>query len=139
MSTWNPVRGAFASNRPLLGPVLLATAGLVVGFSIARLLPNHTATAQRLTGTITWSNDDTRTILFDADGSDPTDSQEYSVVGEHWFDAAGTEHTGGYPSCLVAHGGDPVRTDRRHVELGFIHQTGSTHAPQIAVAVRCFD
>ncbi|MEU8075194.1 hypothetical protein AB0B31_07065 [Catellatospora citrea] len=107
----------------------------MTGFALGRLLPDHTVTPKRLTGTVIWSNDETRKIAFDADGDEPTNF--YSVVGEYWIDANGMEYAGGYPSCLSGQQHDPVRSDRRRVELGVIYHDGSDHAPDIAVTVHC--
>ncbi|WP_410813884.1 hypothetical protein [Micromonospora sp. 067-2] len=124
-------------QRPQLAVLaVLVVPGLVIGFALGRLLPDHTVTPKRLTGTVTWSNEETSQIAFDADGDEPV--MFYSVVGESWTDAIGTPHVGGYPSCLSGRREDPVRSDRRRVELGVIYQEGSEHAPDIAVAVHCF-
>ncbi|MFC4019463.1 hypothetical protein ACFOW4_16180 [Micromonospora sp. GCM10011542] len=133
----------WSSIRPLLGQhprrlqlVLLVALGLVAGFALGRLLPDDTVTPKRLTGTVTWSNEESSEIEFDADGDEPT--RFYSVVGRHWIDANGTRHSGGYPSCLSGQQDDPVRSDRRRVELGVIYQESYDLAPDIAVSVRCF-
>nr|WP_146218327.1 hypothetical protein [Micromonospora acroterricola] len=116
--------------------VLLVALGIVTGFALGRLLPDDTVTPKRLTGTVTWSNEEFSQIAFDADGDEPTGF--YSVVGSHWIDANGTRHSGGYPSCLSGQQDDPVRSDRRRVELGVIYQESYDLAPDIAVSVRCF-
>ena len=121
----------------LLGIAGGATLGLVTGFALGRILPADTVTPEPLAGTVTWSNGETRKIAFVTDGD--TGTRYYSVVGEYWIDANGSPHAGGYPSCLSGQQNNPVRTDRRRVELGVIYQTGSDHAPDIAVAVHCLD
>ncbi|WP_346121458.1 hypothetical protein [Micromonospora coerulea] len=136
MSQWSSIRRLIGQHPRRLQLALLVALGLVTGFALGRLLPDHTVTPKRLTGTVTWSNQETSTIWFDADGDEPTRS--YSVVGEYWIDANGGRHVGGYPSCLSGQQDDPVRSDRRRVELGVIHPEDYDPAPDIAVTVRCF-
>ncbi|MFI2646428.1 hypothetical protein [Micromonospora fulviviridis] len=63
----------------------------------------------------------------DADGDEPTNS--YLVVGENWIDANGGRHVGGFPGCLSGQQDDPVRSDRRRVELGSSTRRTATLLP----------
>lgn len=118
---------------------MLLIVGLAAGYVIGRLVSTSTVTPERFTGTVTWSNSDSHAILFDADGEDPTERPEYTVVGEYWFDSTGAPHSGGYPECLSGTSSDAVRTDERRVELGVILQDDSDLSAQIAVAVQCLN
>jgi hypothetical protein len=65
----------------------------------------------------------------------------YSVIGD-WVDAAGTFHGSGpdYPTCLSSRPNDPVRTDRRRIEMEALHQgDGGAQKHHFAVSVRCLD
>jgi hypothetical protein len=123
--------------RRHLRSALLVTLGLVIGIGAAWLWPKATVTPERLTGTVTWSNQDTHSILFEADGGAAGKTQQYAVVGDDWTDVTGIDHSGGYPDCLSAQRSDTVRTDRRHVELGAIYPTLDDGVGQIAVSVQC--
>ena len=93
----------------------------------------HTATAETLTGTVTWSNAEDRLIAFEADGvtPDPLDGDTvYHVVG----DAANV------PPCLVVRGGEVTREDRRRVRLQAIHQDlGGPQQVHVALSLQCLD
>lgn len=138
-------RTLVVSLRRYLPSALLVAAGLVLGFVLAWLLRDpHTATTERLTGTVTWSNEETRLIAFEVDGEvrDPLRGDTfYSVIGD-WIDAGGTFHGSGrdYPTCLAGRPDEPVRTDRRRIELEALHRdTGGSQKHHIAVSVRCLD
>ena len=93
----------------------------------------HTATAERLTGTVSWSNQEARLIAFQEDGEprDPEGDQAfYNVIADDL----------NFPSCLVGSPGDPVRQDQRRVELEAVHQ-GFDGPQQVhfAVSVRCLE
>jgi hypothetical protein len=121
-----------------LRSALLVAVGLAVGLGAAWVWPNHTATPERLMGTVTWSNAESRRILFEVDGRGDG-YREYSVLADNWVDATGTRHSRGYPDCLAAKAGEFVRTDRRRVELGAISNEADDTVRQIALSVRCFD
>jgi hypothetical protein len=134
-----------APLRRYLPSALLVAVGLMIGLALAWLLRDpHTATAERLTGTVTWSNEETRLIAFELDGEvrDPLRGDTfYSVIGD-WVDAAETIHGSGtgYPTCLAGRPNDPVRTDRRRIEMEALHQdTGAPQNHHFAVSVRCLD
>lgn len=131
--------------RRCLPPVLFTLLGLAAGVMLVVLLRDpHTATAQRLTGTVVWSNEETRLIAFEADGAVPDPRRgetHYWVLGD-WVDAAGTLHGSAstYPTCLAGVPDDPVRTDRRRVQLEVIDwDTGGVQKQHIAASVRCLD
>ena len=121
--------------------VLLAALG--VGFATARFTHDpHTATAEPLTGTVTWSNEQTRRFTFEADGEtrDPLDgSPPYHLATDMWTDTDGTIRAdGSYPSCLAGLPDEPVTTDRHRMRLEVIHQSyGGPQRTHIAVAVHC--
>jgi hypothetical protein len=99
----------------------------------------HTATPEPLTGTVIWSNDDTRRIVVKVDGRDDG-TREYPVAAQQWTGPDGTTHTRGYPSCLAGHAGDPVRTDLRRVAIEVVHLNLDENQTQpLVVTVTCFD
>jgi hypothetical protein len=93
----------------------------------------HTATAEQLRGTVTWSNAEDRIIAFEADGEvrDPLDGATiYHVISDEL----------NYPSCLAGRPNDAVRDDRRRVEIDAIHQKfDGPQRSNYAVSVRCLD
>jgi hypothetical protein len=113
--------------------------GYLAGFSHER----HSARGVVLSGTVTWSNEDTRLIAFDTDGvvRDPKDGEAiFSVAADDWEDATGTFHSGGYPTCLASEVDRPVSTDRHRVELTVIDwDTGGVQPVRIAVQIHCLD
>ncbi|WP_433114707.1 hypothetical protein [Micromonospora sp. CA-246542] len=123
----------------------LVAVGLIGGFGAAKLGDEpHTAKAELLVGTVTWSNDETRSIAFAEDGAlrNPLDGDTiYSVIAESWQDARGTLHNDGtYPTCLVGEENEPASADRRRVELEVLHRdTGGDQPQHIAVHVHCLD
>ncbi|MFC7483487.1 hypothetical protein ACFQX7_30570 [Luedemannella flava] len=89
-------------------------------------------------GTVIFSNDDTRLIVFEADGNRRAD-REYFVAAAYWTDETGRRHRGGFPSCLTSPAQDPVRTDHRRVAIdAFLVTDSEADRPQIAVGVHCF-
>ncbi|MBF9134596.1 hypothetical protein I0C86_37555 [Plantactinospora sp. S1510] len=145
MSSLTYSRTLVAPLRRYLPSALLVAVGLVVGLALAWLSRDpHTATTERLTGTVIWSNEETRLIAFEVDGEvrDPLRGDTfYSVVGD-WVDAAGTSHGSGaeYPTCLAGRPDEPVRTDRRRIEVEALHQgVGGEQKQHFAVSVRCLD
>jgi hypothetical protein len=114
------------------------------GYRIGLSRERHSATAMVLTGTVTWSNAETRLIAFETDGRvrepDAGDTV-YAVLTHGWQDAAGTFHSDGtYPSCLAGDAGDPVSSDRHRVELTVIDgDTGAVQPVHVAIHVRCLD
>jgi len=97
-----------------------------------------------LTGTVFWSNEQTRLIAFDTDGvvRRPNDGDTvYDVVAEGWQDAEGTIHSGGpYPTCLAGGKDDPVSMDRHRVELTVVdYDQGGAQPVHVAVGVHCLD
>ncbi len=88
----------------VIAVVIAGLGGYLVGLSRDR----HSAIAVVLTGTVTWSNEETRLIAFETDGvvRDANDGDTiYSVLGNGWEDAEGTIHVDGtYPTCLARKG-----------------------------------
>ncbi|MET0423020.1 MAG: hypothetical protein ABW046_04060 [Actinoplanes sp.] len=126
--------------RWLLGALLFAL-GAGGGLAYDRLTQDpHSATAEQLTGTVTWSNAETRMIAFEADGEvrDPLlGDTMYHVVGE-WEDATGTILGTDFPACLAGPAGDPVSTQRRRISIDAIHRDyGGPQKMNVAVYVRC--
>lgn len=123
----------------------LVAVGLIGGFGAAKLGDDpHTAKPELLVGTVTWSNDETRSIAFAEDGAlrNPLDGDTiYSVIAESWQDARGTLHNEGtYPTCLVGEENEPASVDRHRVELEVLHRdTGGASPQHIAVHVHCLD
>jgi HEAT repeat protein len=126
------LQGRITPLRPYLLLTFAVVVGLVAGIGLAWLFRDpHTAAAERLVGTVTWSNADDRIIAFEADGEirDPLLGDTiYSVISDQ----------ANYPACLTGRADDPVRDDRRRVELDAIHQDhGGPQKSHIAVSVRC--
>jgi hypothetical protein len=121
--------------------VLLAAAG--VGFATARLTDDpHTATGHQVTGTVTWSNEQTRLFAFEADGEVPdplAGDTSYRLATDMWTDTDGTIRAdGSYPACLAGLEDEPVTTDRHRMRLEVIHQSfGGPQKTHFAVAVSC--
>ncbi len=118
---------------------LLVSLGLAVGIGAAWLWPDATVTPKWLTGTVVWSSQENRRILFEADSRPAGRSDEYAVVGDDWTDATGVDHSRGYPDCLSAQGPDTIRTDRRRVRLGAVYPKLDRAVAQIAVSVHCLE
>ncbi|GAA3344911.1 hypothetical protein GCM10020358_50010 [Amorphoplanes nipponensis] len=122
---------------------LIATFG--VGFATAWFTRDpHAATAERLTGTVTWSNEQTQLFTVEADGArrEPADDATvYRLADDEWTDRSGTIRAdGSYPECLAGTPGEPVTEDRHRVELEVVHRDfGGSHRTHLAVAVRCLD
>ncbi|UQU65774.1 hypothetical protein COUCH_05495 [Couchioplanes caeruleus] len=91
----------------------------------------HTAKPEHLVGVVDWSNQSTNTISFRADGQPPTGEQVfYRVVSS----------TTDYPGCLVGNGSDPVRQDKRRVELDTVRADyGGKQPVRIAMSLLCKD
>lgn len=130
-----------ASDPP--GPPLRRSIGLVVLGVAVGLIPvflrdGDTASPEPAYGTVIWSNQETRRILFEPEDK-PSEQREILVVAAHWQDEQGQGHGRGYPGCLTADGTtDPVRTDRRKVEIATIRiDDDETQMPELAVTVRC--
>lgn len=126
-----------------LGLALVAV-GSIAGFSVARLSEDrHTAEPQRHTGTVTWSNEQSRLMAFETDGvrRDPAaDDTIYSVIADSWQDAGGTLHVDGtYPTCLVGNRDDPVSSDRHRAEIEVLHEETGGRPQHIAIHVHCLD
>ncbi|WP_146752854.1 hypothetical protein [Micromonospora saelicesensis] len=122
----------------------LVAVGLIGGFGAAKLADDpHTAKPELLVGTVTWSNDETRSIAFEEDGAlrGPLDGDTiYSVIAESWQDVRGTlHHDGTYPTCLVDEENEPDSTDRHRVELEVLHRDTGARPQHIAVHVHCLD
>ncbi|GAB1644092.1 hypothetical protein KRMM14A1259_45150 [Krasilnikovia sp. MM14-A1259] len=95
-----------------LRPVLVGV-GIGAAFVLVWLARDeHTARPELLSGTVIWSNEETRRNVVEVGGRD-NGTREYYVAAQQWTDADGTVQSHGYPSCPVAHPGDPIRTDRR--------------------------
>ncbi|MEU5563507.1 hypothetical protein [Micromonospora musae] len=125
------------------GVVVAVIAGLG-GYGIGLSRERHSATAVVLTGTVTWSNEETRLIAFETDGvvRKPNDGDTiYSVLTDDWQDVAGTLRSDGtYPTCLAGKSDDPVSMDHHRAELTVIDwDTGGAQSMHVAVRVRCLD
>ena len=130
---------SFSSTRAFATPVrrFATCAGLVVVGVLAgaaltwHARDPHTAAPELLTGTVPWSNDETRLIAFQADGEPPDpegDQTFYHVVADQL----------NFPVCLVGRPDDPVREDPRRVELEAVHQgVDGRRQVHFAVSVRC--
>jgi hypothetical protein len=123
---------------------LVAIVTGVSGYLIGSSRERHAAVAVVLTGTVTWSNEDTRLIAVERDGvvRRPDDGDTiYSVLIDDWQDAEGTVHADNiYPTCLASEDDSPVSVDRHHVELTVIDgDTGSAQHLHVAVRIRCLD
>ncbi|HEY0001399.1 MAG TPA: hypothetical protein VGB74_13150 [Actinoplanes sp.] len=125
--------GAFhtPARRISIGVGLLLVGALVGGLLTWHFRDRHTASAERLTGTVSWSNQLTRLIAFQKDGKprDPEGDQTfYHVIADDQ----------NFPPCLVGRPDDPVREDRRRVELDALHQRfDGPQRVHFAVSVRC--
>ncbi|MEU8261450.1 hypothetical protein AB0C02_12625 [Micromonospora sp. NPDC048999] len=124
----------------VIAAVIAGLGGYWVGLSRER----HSATAVVLTGTVTWSNAETRLIAFEADGvvSKPDDGDSvYSVLTDSWQGVEGTIHSDGtYPTCLGGGESHPVSTDHHRAELTVIDwDTGGAQWMHVAVRIRCLD
>ena len=124
----------------------LVAIGVIVGLQWARLADDpHTATTETITGTVIWSNEETRLIAFEEDGvvrGQLDGDTHYAVIADNWEDVTGTWHSGGitYPTCLAGTPGDPVSMDRHRVQLDVLHRPlPGDHVDHIAVHVRCLD
>jgi hypothetical protein len=132
---------AFSGARAFATParrLSTCAALLIVGVLAGGLLTwhfrdPHTASAELLTGTVSWSNQETRLIAFHADGEprDPEGDQTfYNVLPDDL----------NFPSCLVGGPGGPVREDPRRVELEAIHQGfDGERKVHFAVTLRCLE
>jgi hypothetical protein len=121
-------------RRTLLYLGLAFVVGCLVGFVAAQLTRDtHSATAESLTGTVTWSNQNDRLIAFEADGEkrNPLDGQVlYHVISDEL----------NFPSCLIGTASDPVRLDPRRITLEAIHRDfGGPQQTHVAMSVRCLD
>jgi hypothetical protein len=130
--------------RPYILSAVLLASGLVLGVALAWLLRDpYTAKAERLAGTVTWSNQESRMIAFEADGQihDPLKGDTIYFVTGGWLDASGIEHISAeYPACLAGKPGEPVTEVRHRITLDAIHQdTGGPQRNNIAVFVHCLD
>jgi hypothetical protein len=144
MSLPTPVPTLAGRMRQYLPSALLLALGLVIGLAVAWLLHDpHTAAAERLTGTVTWSNQETRLIAFTFDGEvrDPLDGDTFYYVAGDWEDAEGTIHgSAEFPNCLAGQPDVPASMDRHRIELEAIHQHhGGQQKTHIAVFLRCLD
>ncbi|MEV8511089.1 hypothetical protein [Dactylosporangium sp. NPDC051484] len=132
-------------RRRVVAVIGLLAAGVVLGAGGVWLADDpHVARTERLVGTVTWSNAQTRLIAFQADGErrDPLEGDViYSIVADEWQDATGTFHAGStYPSCLAGGANDPVSNDHHRVELDVLHRsTGGPQLQHIAVHAHCLD
>ena len=122
------------SRRKLLYLGLAFVVGGSAGFVASQLTRDtHSATAESLTGTVTWSNQNDRLIAFEADGEErnPLDGQVlYHVISDEL----------NFPDCLIGAAGDPVRLDRRRVALDAVHRDyGGLQQTHIAMSVRCLN
>ncbi|WP_223256143.1 hypothetical protein [Micromonospora endophytica] len=110
------------------------------GYRAGLLRDRHSATGVVLTGMITWSNEESRRVVFETDGvvRDPDDGDAvYSIVAHDWEDAAGTIHAdGSYPTCLA----EAASPAGHRAELTVIDwDAGGAQRVHVAVRVRCLD
>src|SRR3954469_23001257 len=85
---------------------LLTMGALIGGLLTWHYRDPHGASIERLTGAVSWSNQETRLIAFQQDGEpqNPEDGQTfYNVIIDDL----------NFPTCLVGSPGDPIRQDRR--------------------------
>jgi hypothetical protein len=119
----------FRRAAPLIS---LLVAGLLIGAAGVLLVRDtHTAEPELLTGTVTWSNSETRMIAFEEDGveRDP-------LLGDTIYQLAGSGID--LPECLATTGEDRTREDRRRVEVNAIHADfGGPQQVHVALNVRC--
>jgi hypothetical protein len=121
------------------------TLGFAAGVATERQATRdrHAATAAVLTGTVTWSNNRTRLLVFEQDGVVRNPSQGdvvYYVIAQSWQDAQGNYFGGTYPECLASKDGSELSTDRRRVALTAIDwATGGAQDLHVAVEVHCLD
>ena len=133
-----------ASMRPYLFYTSLIAVGAVGALTVAWLTRDpHTATTERLTGTVTWSNSDTRMFAFttDEEADNPTAGDAiYHVLGD-WEDTQGTAHgSESFPTCLAGKPGDAVNIERRSVAIVAVRSSlGGPQKTNIAVLVRCLE
>jgi hypothetical protein len=95
--------------------VVLTGTGVAGGLAIGSLVHDtHTATTERLTGTVIWSNAETRLIAFETDGQirDPLSGDTFYHVTGQWQNTAGTMLGDGFPDCLAGSDG-PVSSQHR--------------------------
>ena len=119
------------ARRIAAGVGLLVVGGLIGGLLTWHFRDRHTAAAERLTGTVSWSNQETRLIAFRADGEPrrPDGDQTFYIVVADELN---------YPGCLVGSLDDPVRQDRRRVEVDAVHQSfDGERRVHVALSVRC--
>ncbi|MFU8875435.1 hypothetical protein [Micromonospora sp. SL4-19] len=129
---------------PIAFSLALVAVGVLGGVGATTLVHDpYTARTEVLVGTVTWSNDQTRLIAFEEDGTtrSPLDGDTiYAVIADTWEDANGTIHASGtYPTCLAGEGDDPVSMDRHRVRLEVLHRDTGGQPQHIAVNVRCLD
>lgn len=129
--------------RSLVVAIAAGLAGLAGGFGLGRWSDDpHTATAEQVTGTVVWSNEQDRIFMFETDGEvrKPSDGHTiYYVVRGDWTGIDGKLNPG-YPSCLASKGDHPVSEDRHRLTLTVIHRdTGGRQAQNIATHIHCLD
>jgi hypothetical protein len=114
---------------PLAGLLL---AGLLIGAAAVVLFRDaHTAEPELLTGTVIWSNSESRMIAFEQDGV-----ERDRLAGDTIYQLAGSGAD--LPECLLTTGDDKTRQDRRRVEVNAIHADyGGPQQVHVALNVRC--
>jgi hypothetical protein len=133
-----------ASMRRYLVYASLIAVGAASALTVAWMTRDpHTATTERLAGTVTWSNAETRMFALNADGepTDPSDSDTiYHVLGD-WEDAEGTSYgSESFPTCLAGKVGDAVSIEPRRIELDAVRSSlGGPQKTNIAVFIRCLE
>lgn len=147
---WAQAETRFGRNRAIVGlgaalTIVATTLGFTAGVAMERhaTRDRHAATAAVLTGTVTWSNQTTRLLVFEQDGvvRDPNQGDVvYYVIADTWSDAKGNYFGGTYPECLASKDGTELSTDRRRVALTAIDwATGGAQDMHIALEVHCLD
>ncbi|MFI5930607.1 hypothetical protein [Actinoplanes sp. NPDC051494] len=123
-----------STSRALVAGAALVAVGALAGSLLTRVAHDpHTATAEVLTGTVPWSNQQIRRFAFEADG------EPRNPLGDQTFYEFVVDDLT-VPGCLAGTNDDPVREDRRRVEVEAIHQSfDGPREVNIALSVRCLD
>lgn len=133
------IRERLTRPAPLWVTGLCLALGIAAGFTLARSNPSKPE-PELLTGTVTWSNTDTRLIAFEADGEprDPNLGDTfYAVNPNDWQDIDGVFHgEGTYPTCLGGGGPETVILNHRRIQITAIRNVRYPR-DNIALHVRC--
>lgn len=129
-------------SKRWIAPIVAASlaVGGVLGFFVTRAFyAENRAKTELLHGTVVWSNEESRRIVFVPDGWRPSQTeQEYQVrvLTDHWEDAGGN-YPLGYPTCLLP--GDASAIQHRAALVVLHRDLGGGRVEHIAVSVKCLD